>query len=134
MARVRAGEAGGFAPTARPERRSGSTPTRRSASAEQAGGPPQQDRDHRRIDEERAELRHQVLERRVADAEQHGGNERSSERTEPAHGDNDEEIDEMLDRVRRMDGEDLRAEAAAQRRKSAAEREGEGEQAPGVDA
>src|SRR6185437_11466887 len=51
--------------------------------AEQALGPDQQYRQRQRIDEERAELRQQVLERGIGDAEQERGKERPADGAEP---------------------------------------------------
>ena len=108
---------------------------------EHASGPPeqplrapQQQGERRHIDEKGAELRDQVLAGEVADAEQQCREEGPADRAEPADGDDDQEVDEVLEGISGIDRQDLGAESAAQRRKRAAEREGQGEEQAGVDA
>ena len=103
-------------------------------ASEQALRPPEQEQDRERVDEQRAALRHVLLEHEVEHADQERRVEHSGHAAEAADRDDDQEVDEVLERILRIEAEELGAEPAAQGGHAAAEGEREGEQAPDVDA
>ena len=105
-----------------------------SAPSEQALRPPQQQQDGQRENEQRAALRQVELEREVEHADQERREEHAGDLAEPADRDHDQEIDQVFERVLRIEAEELGAEPAAERRHPAAEGEGEGEQPIDIDA
>ena len=104
------------------------------APSEQALRPPQQQQDRERENEQRAALRQVELEREVEHADQQRCVEHAGDLPEPADRDHDQEVDQVFERVLRIEAEELGAEPAAERRHAAAEREGDGEQAIDIDA
>ena len=97
-------------------------------------GPPHQQAEHHQIDQERADRREIIFAGHVADAEQHGGGEGAADRAEAADRDHDQHVDEISERKRRIEADDVDGERAAEAGKPAAEREGDGERAIDVDA
>src|SRR5690348_17154365 len=69
-----------------------------SALSEQARRLPHQHGDHHDVDEESPEFRSIILARDVADADQHGGDERAGDRAKPANRNDDENVDEVRER------------------------------------
>src|SRR5947207_13924350 len=104
-----------------------------SGAPEQTARPPEQNRHRERVDEEGAELRRHVFESRITNAYKNGCDERAANAAEAADRDHDEEIDQIVERIARQDGQKLRAQRAAERRQSAAERERDREQPRCVD-
>ena len=98
---------------------------RRSCAAEQAARPPQQNRHRQRIDEKCAEFRQQVFEAGVGDAEQQCRDKRPANAAEPADRHDDQEIGEVLQRVARIDRQQVGAEPAAQTGEPAAQGKGQ---------
>src|SRR5262245_17363224 len=94
-------------------------------SSEEPGRSPEQDGDRGNVDEESTELGHPVFAGGIGDADQQGGDERSAQATQPADGDDDQEVDQLLERVGRLYCDEVRAESSAQPREAAAEREGQ---------
>ena len=70
----------------------------------------------------------------VADAEQHRGGERAGDRAEAADRHDDQHIDQIGQRERRIEPDQFDGERAAEAGKPAAEREGDGEQCVDIDA
>ena len=86
------------------------------------------------IDEQRAALRQVFLEREVEHADDQRGEEHAGDAAEPADRHHDQEVDEIDQRILRVEAEEFGAEPAADRRHAAAEGEGEHEQPVDVDA
>src|SRR5215469_3153098 len=107
---------------------------RRSCAAEQTLRPPEQNGERQGVDEEGAEFRQQILESSVGDAQQQGGKEGFLDDAQGAHRDDDEEVDEVLQRVAWVDGEYLGTKRAAQTGEPATKCERRCEEPRGVDA
>src|SRR6201988_3833132 len=95
----------------------------RGLRAEEALRPPEQEQDRERVDERRAALGHVLLEREVEHADQERRVEHAGHAAETADRDDDQEVDEVLERVLRNQPEKRAAEPAAERRHPAAEGE-----------
>src|SRR5579883_3672987 len=96
--------------------------------------PDEQDHHRDRVDEKAAGPRIDILAAGIADAEQDGGDQRALQAAEAAHRDDQQEEHEVEHGEARREPEQLDREAAAERRKAAADREGEREQAIDIDA
>src|SRR3954463_3250250 len=103
------------------------------SSSKQAARLPEEQADRRDVDEEGTELRHPVLARGVADADDQRAHERAAQVSLAADRDHDQEVDELLEGIGRRHRHQVRAERAAERGEAAAEREGEREELAGVD-
>ena len=79
-------------------------------------------------------LRQILLEHEIEHADQQRGVEDAGDAAEPADRHHDQEIDQVFERILRIEAEKLGAEPAAERRHAAAEGEGDGEQPIDVDA
>src|SRR5262249_31001045 len=97
------------------------------ARPEEPGRPPEEEADGRRVNEERPELRKPVLARGVADADQQRRHEGPTQAAEPTDRHHDEEVDEVLEGVRRLDGDAPRPWRPAEAGQPAAQRERERE-------
>src|SRR5579883_173043 len=106
----------------------------RRRAREQPLRAPQQHDDHDAVDDEGAERGQIIFAGDVADAEQDRGDERARDAGGAADRDDDEKVDEVLEREDRIEAEDLRAERAAERSEPGAEREGETEHCADIDA
>src|SRR5687767_15955745 len=103
---------------------SGSVPEFRSCPyAEQAVRPPQKNADGCRINKESAELGDPVLARGVGDADEERRNEGAAQAAQAANGDDDQEVDQVLEGIAPEHGQDVGADGAAQAGEPAAERE-----------
>src|SRR5215471_896045 len=109
-------------------------PAGSGAAAIEPCGEEDQQRYHRCIDDEAADLGHVVLARHVDDAEQDSCDQRALERARAAHHDDHEEVDEVLERESWIQTEDVDRQRAAQPGQPRAEREREAEQETDVDA
>src|SRR4051812_31335894 len=95
------------------------------AAAEQAHGSPEKEADGRRIDEESTELRQPILACRVGEADKQRSDERAAQAAQAADRDDDQEVNELLERIGRLNGDDIGAERPAQAGQTAADREGD---------
>jgi len=100
--------------------------------AEQAPRSPQQDRHRQKVNDERTELGQQVFKAGVGDADQQRRDKRPADAAEPANRDDNQEVDQIIQRVTRADRQQIGAETAAETGKPATEREGQRKQARGV--
>ena len=71
-----------------------------------------QDRHRQRIDEKRAEFGREIFERGIRDPDHQRGEKWPSNAAEPAHGDDDQEVDEIVERVARRNGQQICAKAS----------------------
>src|SRR4029450_341589 len=89
---------------------------------------------HQEIDDERTDLRNVVLARNVADSEDHRRDEATLDGPCASDGNDETDIHHVLERKRRIEAEDIDAEATTQPRESRAQRERHAENAVDVDA
>src|SRR6516165_3112867 len=99
-----------------------------SRATEQAARPPQQDRQRQDIDEKGTEFGDQIFRGCVSDANQERREKRPADAAEPADSDDDQKIDEVLQGVTGIDGQEIGPQSATQAGQSAAKSESRHEQ------
>jgi hypothetical protein len=102
-------------------------------SAEDAVWITQQDRHRQRVNEKCSEFRNEILESRICNSDHQRGDKRPPNATKSADGDDDEEVNEVVERIAGGDCQQIRSESAAEGGKAAAERESSSEKPRCVD-
>src|ERR1051325_6064376 len=104
------------------------------ALAKEAHWPPHEQADHHEVNDKGAKPGEVVLARHVAHAENQRRGERAADRAEAADGHDDQHVDEVRQRERVIEPDDLDRGGATKTGEAAAEREGDHERAVDVDA